>query len=103
MLERGHLRPWLKLQARTGESPIREPGKDGALDLATLPLTDELRASLQRWSADFDAAASTPGPGPSGFLSVRAAEDFVRRGAALMDELQRQVGPDWHVEHLDPT
>lgn len=102
VLHRGHLRPWLKVQARPGESPVREPGKDRALDLATLPISEELRASLQRWAADFDAVSSAPGPGPSGFPSVPAAEDFVGRGEALMHQLQREVGDGWQVEYM-PT
>lgn len=102
LLQRGHLRPWLKVQARRGESPVREPGGDRPLELETLPISEALRSSLHEWAAEFDAVSSAPGPAPSGFPSVQAVEEFVARGQALTQALQEEVGAGWHVEYM-PT
>ena len=95
-------RQWLKLQARFGQSPVVDPGKQESWAVDRLPISDDLKRELLAWADDFDAAQTRLGPGSSGFESVGALESFVGRGARLVDEMQRQLGGDWHVEYM-PT
>ena len=95
-------RAWLKLQARVGESPVIDSGKRESCAVSGLPVSDDLKRDLLVWADEFDAAQARPGSGPSGFESVKAAESFVDRGARMVDEMQRQLGVEWHVEYM-PT
>lgn len=102
LLSRGALRQWVKLQARQGDSPLRDPHSDRALALSELPISDRLRADLTTWAAEFDRVAADPGLGPSGFASSTEAGAFVDRGTQLAAAVQAELGDDWHVEYM-PT
>jgi hypothetical protein len=102
LLSRGALRQWVKLQARRGESPLRDPHSGRALALSELLISDRLRSDLTAWAAEFDRVSADPGVGPSGFASGTEAGAFVDRGAQLAGAIQTELGDDWHVDYM-PT
>ncbi len=102
LLRRQEPRTWVKLQARQGESPIRAPFDDNALSVSDLAISDRTRSDLSAWAKEYDNAAAKPGKGPSVFASVEEATDFTARGTKLVEAMQAELGPDWHVEYM-PT
>lgn len=100
LLNRDELRMWVKVQARNGESPVRNPRNDRPMVLSDLPISDQTRSDLTTWAQDFDRVASKPGRGPSGFASTEDAAAFVARGAQLVGIMQRELDADWHVEYM---
>jgi len=100
LLRRDEPRTWVKLQAREGESPVRDPGVDRSLPLSDLAISDEMRSKLELWARAFDDARAKPSNGPSGFGSTEEAVEFVARGAQLVEAMQRELGSDWHVEYM---
>lgn len=67
------------------QSPVSESGT-GLREIEDLPFDDRLKNELREWADDFEAAQLQPGPGPSSYRSVDAAEQFVHRGARLVEE-----------------
>ena len=95
LMARQRPRHWLRLEA----------GDDGVLSLATtygqshrgldqLPVPEDLATRLQGWHQQWRESM-----GEGGFASIQAAEEFVAAGMALADELQDDLGTDWHVEY----
>jgi hypothetical protein len=100
-LSRSEPRRWIKLMAVRGRSPLTQTaGSDHLMiDPATLGLSDALRSDIARWDERFVATVSG-WPERGGFDSEHDAEDFVAAGEQLVERLQVELGPKYHVEYM---
>lgn len=101
LLDRAEPRRWIKLMALPGRSPLTQTaGHDQVrVDLEALHLSDRLRADVARWGSQF-AATLGGWPESGGFASIQAAERFVEAGRHLVERLQDELGPTYHVEYM---
>lgn len=90
----------LKLTAEYGGAVLRwgvGAADVGPVDPCSPPLTDDLRAALQRWADAYDRILNHSDPPNSGFADPSKPEAFEAEGMRLWRELQAQWGPNWSV------
>lgn len=89
----------LKLMAEYGGTVLWGVGAAdvGPIDPHSLPLTDDLRAAIQRWADAYDRTLDTDYPEDAGFADPSEQEAFEAEGMRLWRELQAQLGRDWSV------
>jgi hypothetical protein len=75
------------------------PSSDENVDPATLPISQELAASLMRWAEEFDGTLNYDYPPDSGFPLERDLRDFLERGRHLAGRLARELGPGYKVTY----
>lgn len=94
-LERPAPRRWLKLHAVPGHGSLwtRSPGGPNGL-----PIGEDLREAVEVWTAEYQATIGADES--SGFLTKADAIAFVEQGRQLVQRLQRELGPGWHVEYM---
>jgi hypothetical protein len=85
----------IELMAEYSAPPLwdRSPGGFGPIELADLPLSEELRGRLQDWADRYDALPTQNFE----WLSPSHEEDFIATGIALATELRRQLGDEVEV------
>jgi hypothetical protein len=59
-------------------------------------VTGDLATRLTEWATQYEM---TFGAGWEGFVTEGDAVDFVKEGKALVDLMQAELGPEWHVEY----
>ena len=70
----------------------RVTDRDGPLDL---PISESLREDFRRWNADMDRQMSANPP------SDDRIKELSKRGLALAQRLQRELGAGYAVEYYD--
>ena len=89
----------LKLMSDYHCFPLWEIGEDGKEnpDPNELPLSDELKSALHRWSMSFDETLNDDYPPDSGFARREDEEAFESEGLRLWQELQTQLRGTYEV------
>jgi hypothetical protein len=64
-----------------------------------LPVTPDLKAALERWSAAYEGTSDVEDPLNSGFTTPAEEEAFEAEGRRLCTELQAQLGPEFTVSY----
>jgi hypothetical protein len=95
LVEQAEPRRWLRVQARRGQSPVVDSGLRIEISVVDLPVTENLARRVTEWAAQYE----TFGAGWEGFVTKGDAVDFVEEGKALVDLMQAELGPEWHVEY----
>lgn len=73
------------------------PGEYGDVNPENLPISEELRSRLLRWSAVYDETLDIDNPLNSGFQSEEQEIDFKREGELLLECLREELGSDYMI------
>ncbi|MEU4314482.1 hypothetical protein [Nocardia sp. NPDC024068] len=97
----------LKPEIQCWPTWIRNSKQFDNVDPDSLGVTEELAASLKRWSDEWDSTYDLVNdPGNPKFPSQGSERDFWRRGQELAGRLRSELGSGWTVEYdprsLDP-
>lgn len=104
LLRRPRPRTWVQLRAQHQRWPLWRPSPPDAFEPSEGQLSDRLRADLREWSRRVEEAGPPTEWGVSQFSGPREAEAFVTQGRSLVDRLQQELGPEYHVEYWpEPT
>jgi hypothetical protein len=89
----------IKLMADYDCWPLWEasPGVVGNIDPETLPISRGLKDRLARWAAEFDASLNRDDPANSPVYPPEELAAFSAEGRRLGEDLQAELGPDFHV------
>lgn len=98
LLGRKRPRRWLRLQARYQKPSLVHSNHREPVNLPDLPVGDGLRQAVFGWEADFDQRFNDDS-GRAKFHSAADAVAFVERGRDLANQLQDELGDDWHIEY----
>lgn len=101
LLSRAAPRVWLTLVARGDRPPLLRTAtpENLSIDPNALPLSTNLRVAVEQWAVDYQEALGG-WPWRGGFKSVTEAEQFVERGARLVEHLQTELGPTFYVDYF---
>lgn len=61
------------------------------IDPNKLPISDDLKSDLSKWTAQYDATLMRDNPIASGFSSDKALNEFVRYGWLLFERLKVEL------------
>ncbi len=89
-----------KLMPEYGCSPVWKLSDQPAenIPIFELPVSEDLRASLEKWDEMFQSTFDASYPPNSGFANPKDAEAFLRRGETLVEELGQEL-PDADIEY----
>lgn len=73
------------------------PHEPGDIDPRILPLSDETRDRLRKWSDAYDAILNWDDPASSGFATEAEEEAFEEEGEALWKQLQIELEGQYRV------
>lgn len=69
----------------------------GDLDPSELPISPQLQQALMAWSEQFDAIYDLDDPAAASFASLAAERLFAEQGLVLAQQLQTELGCDYHI------
>ena len=69
----------------------------GDLDSSELPISLQLQQALTDWSEQFDAIYDLADPATASFTSLAAERLFAEQGLVLVQQLQTELGCDYHI------
>lgn len=73
-----------------------DQGRPGSmLHLDGLPASDQLKADLRAWAAEYDGLAATDHAWPD----QDQERSWIRAGRGLADRLARELGPEFRVHY----
>jgi hypothetical protein len=83
----------LKLMTDFDCFPLWENLKEGLdnIDPNSLAISEDLKESLSRWAATYNATLNQDYPPDSGFLTEEEAENFEQEGKRMFGELKQQL------------
>ena len=92
-------RKTIKLMADFHCFPLWDPEVPDNLNPDDLPLSAGLRARLHEWAARYTATLNSDDPARSGFSSRAEEARFTQDGAALHEELKRELRNEYWVQY----
>lgn len=93
-----------KLMPEYGCSPVWRVSSRPAenIPISELPVSDELRESLEKWDEEFQSTFNVDYPPDSGFADPKDREAYLSRGEALLEQLRKELpGSDIEYERVD--
>jgi len=91
----------IKLMADYYSFPLWEnsPGEFGNVDPENLPLSEELKERLDRWSEKYDSILNDEDPASSSFETKEDELNFIREGCELAKSLQIELGDTYQITY----
>lgn len=91
----------IKLMADYYSFPLWEnsPGEIGNIDPESLPLSEELKKRLDRWSEKYDSILNDEDPISSGFETKEDELSFIKEGYELAKCLQLELGDTYQITY----
>lgn len=92
----------IKLMADYGCDPLWWAGdhRVGNINLATLPLSQEIIQRLYNWADAFDARLNLADPSDSPEVTPEEVERFEWEGLSLWKQLDQELSPDYEVVYF---
>lgn len=93
----------IKVMSDYQSCPLWDLGPDGPrnLDPSELPLSADLKRSLDEWARRFDATLVIDDPARSGFTDPLEEQAFDEEGLQLATRLKAELGGESTVEYFE--
>ena len=93
-----------KLMPEYGCSPVwrlsDQPSEN--IPISELPVSEKLRASLEKWDETYQSTFDASYPPDSGFGNPKDGEAFLSKGGVLVEEIRKELpGSDIEYERVE--